>query len=162
MPRESILLHGVQLPVAQPAPTADEQRYRGATQDWKEVADRTPVGAMVAFAASSAPAGWLLCDGSVVSRTTYADLFGLVGTTWGAGEGSTTFNHLCPCLRLLIYRSTEHGTAERQQSYEQCRLGCHRPLLFPGGVQGDSVLGMLQGCSSGASIESASLSAVRG
>ena len=56
----------------------------------------------------------------------------------------------------------EPTTAERQQSYEQCRLGCHRPLLFPGGVQGDSVLGMLQGCLSGASIESASLSAVRG
>jgi microcystin-dependent protein len=36
--------------------------------------------------------GWLLCDGSAVSRTTYADLFAKIGTTWGTGDGSTTFN----------------------------------------------------------------------
>ncbi|HET8871838.1 MAG TPA: phage tail protein [Aquabacterium sp.] len=43
-------------------------------------------------AASAAPSGWLLCDGSAVSRTTYAALFAAVGTTFGAGDGSTTFN----------------------------------------------------------------------
>lgn len=36
--------------------------------------------------------GWLLCDGSAVSRTTYAALFAVIGTTWGVGDGSTTFN----------------------------------------------------------------------
>jgi len=41
---------------------------------------------------SAAPAGWLLCDGSAVSRDTYADLFDAIGTTFGAGDGSTTFN----------------------------------------------------------------------
>lgn len=51
-----------------------------------------PVGVMVEFAGSSAPDGWLLCDGSAVSRTTYADLFDEIGTTWGSGDGSTTFN----------------------------------------------------------------------
>lgn len=51
-----------------------------------------PVGMMVMFAALSAPAGWLVCNGSAVSRTTYADLFAVIGTTWGAGDGSTTFN----------------------------------------------------------------------
>lgn len=40
----------------------------------------------------SAPTGWLLCDGSAVSRTIYAALFGVVGTTFGTGDGSTTFN----------------------------------------------------------------------
>ncbi len=38
------------------------------------------------------PTGWLLCDGSAVSRTAYAALFSAIGTTWGAGDGSTTFN----------------------------------------------------------------------
>ena len=50
-----------------------------------------PTGAVSAFAGSAAPTGWLLCDGSDVSRTTYSDLFAVVGTTYGAGDGSTTF-----------------------------------------------------------------------
>jgi len=51
-----------------------------------------PTGAVIAFAGSSAPAGWLICDGSAVSRTTYADLFAVVGEQHGAGDGTTTFN----------------------------------------------------------------------
>jgi microcystin-dependent protein len=43
-------------------------------------------------AANTAPTGWLLCNGSAVSRTTYADLFTAIGTTYGVGDGSTTFN----------------------------------------------------------------------
>lgn len=49
-------------------------------------------GMVVDYAGSAAPAGWLLCDGSPVSRTTYANLFAAIGITWGAGDGSTTFN----------------------------------------------------------------------
>ena len=41
---------------------------------------------------TTAPDGWLLCDGSAISRTTYAALFGIIGTTFGVGDGSTTFN----------------------------------------------------------------------
>jgi len=44
------------------------------------------------FAGTVAPSGYLICDGSAVSRTTYATLFSLVGTSFGAGDGSTTFN----------------------------------------------------------------------
>ena len=44
------------------------------------------------FAGSTAPTGWLICDGSAVSRTTYADLYAVIGTTYGTGDGSTTFN----------------------------------------------------------------------
>lgn len=51
-----------------------------------------PSGAISPYAGSSAPTGWLLCDGTAVSRTTYAALFALIGTTYGAGDGSTTFN----------------------------------------------------------------------
>lgn len=49
-------------------------------------------GRLADTAASSAPNGWLLCDGSAVSRTTYADLFAIISTTYGTGNGSTTFN----------------------------------------------------------------------
>lgn len=51
-----------------------------------------PTGAMIDFAGTSVPTGYLGCDGSAVSRTTYADLFTAIGTTWGVGDGSTTFN----------------------------------------------------------------------
>lgn len=51
-----------------------------------------PAGTMVAYGAAAAPTGWLLCDGTAVSRTTYATLFGIIGTTYGVGNGSTTFN----------------------------------------------------------------------
>ena len=51
-----------------------------------------PAGSISMYAGSTAPTGYLLCDGSAVSRTTYADLFTAIGTTYGVGDGSTTFN----------------------------------------------------------------------
>ena len=57
-----------------------------------ETAAGVPPGSIQLFAASSPPSGWLACDGTAVSRTTYARLFAAIGTTWGAGNGSTTFN----------------------------------------------------------------------
>lgn len=51
-----------------------------------------PAGTIIMFGGSTAPTGWLICDGSAVSRTTYANLFSVIGTTFGTGDGSTTFN----------------------------------------------------------------------
>jgi len=51
-----------------------------------------PAGAVMDFAMTIIPAGWLACNGAAVSRTTYADLYAAIGTTWGVGDGSTTFN----------------------------------------------------------------------
>lgn len=51
-----------------------------------------PIGAIAAFGGSIAPTGWLICDGSAISRTTYAALFAVIGTKYGSGDGSTTFN----------------------------------------------------------------------
>lgn len=53
----------------------------------------TPTGTILAYASNGAlPDGYLSCDGSAISRTTYADLFTAIGTTWGSGDGKTTFN----------------------------------------------------------------------
>lgn len=49
-------------------------------------------GDLKIFAGTTTPSGWLLCDGSAVSRTAYAALFAVIGTAYGAGDGSTTFN----------------------------------------------------------------------
>ena len=49
-------------------------------------------GMMSLWGGATAPADWLLCDGSAISRTTYANLFAAIGTTFGAGDSSTTFN----------------------------------------------------------------------
>lgn len=49
-------------------------------------------GMLIPYAGATAPTGWLLCYGQAISRTTYADLFAVVGTTYGNGDGSTTFN----------------------------------------------------------------------
>ena len=51
-----------------------------------------PVGCVIPFAGAAAPTGWLLCQGQAVSRTTYAQLFSVIGTTYGSGDGKTTFN----------------------------------------------------------------------
>jgi microcystin-dependent protein len=51
-----------------------------------------PIGAILMHGSETAPTGWLLCDGSTVSRETYAALFAAISTVWGNGDGSTTFN----------------------------------------------------------------------
>ena len=66
-----------------------------------------PSGEVAAFATASAPSGWLVCDGSAVSRTTYARLFDAIGTTFGAGNGSTTFR--IPDLRGEFIRGLDYG-----------------------------------------------------
>lgn len=66
------------------------------------VAPVVPSGAIMTYAGSAAPTGWLLCDGTAVSRTTFSALFASIGTTFGAGDGSTTFN--LPDLRGRFVR----------------------------------------------------------
>lgn len=56
------------------------------------LAQMVPTGTVNPFAGSVEPAGWLLCYGQAISRTTYAALFAVIGTTYGVGDGSTTFN----------------------------------------------------------------------
>jgi microcystin-dependent protein len=69
-----------------------------------------PTGCVLPFAGTTAPEGWLLCDGSVVSRTAYAGLFSAIGTAHGNGDGSTTFH--IPDLRGRFVRGLD-GAANR-------------------------------------------------
>jgi microcystin-dependent protein len=63
-----------------------------------------PAGAIMPFAMNSVPTGWLAADGTAVSRSTYATLFAAIATTYGVGDGSTTFN--VPDLRGYFVRGT--------------------------------------------------------
>lgn len=72
-----------------------------------------PAGVVMDFAGASVPTGWLDCDGSAVSRTTYADLFAAIGETWGVGDGSTTFNLPDFRGRATIGAGTGSGLTER-------------------------------------------------
>ena len=71
-----------------------------------EVPDALPTGSYIQFAGSQAPEGFLVCNGGEISRTTYSALFAVIGTTYGSGDGSTTFN-----LPNLIDRFLEGGSA---------------------------------------------------
>lgn len=66
-----------------------------------------PIGMVTPYSGATAPSGWLLCDGEEVSRASYADLFNVIGETYGAGDGSTTFN--LPDLRGEFVRGLDNG-----------------------------------------------------
>ena len=76
--------------------TAIETEHITDERDFAELAlassGGTPTGALLPFAGAAAPDGYLLCNGAAVSRASFAALFDVIGTTWGVGDGSTTFN----------------------------------------------------------------------
>ena len=76
-----------------------------------EVPDALPIGSYIQFAGSQAPAGFLVCNGGEISRTTYSALFAVIGTTYGSGDGSTTFN-LPNLTDRFLQGSTSVGTVK--------------------------------------------------
>lgn len=56
------------------------------------VVESIPPGVILQYSSLTPPSGWLICDGSAVSRTTYSALFAIIGVSFGSGNGSTTFN----------------------------------------------------------------------
>ena len=74
-------------------------------------ADRLPTGSYIQFAGSQAPEGFLVCNGGEISRTTYSNLFAVIGTTYGGGDGSTTFN-LPNLTDRFLQGSTTSGTVK--------------------------------------------------
>jgi len=90
------------------------------------VVSGVPAGAMTMYVGSSAPTGWLLCDGTAVSRTTYAALYAVIGTVYGSGDGSTTFN--LPDLqgRMPVGRGT-HADVNALGKSEGVAVASRRP-----------------------------------
>ena len=70
-----------------------------------------PTGSYIQFAGSQAPEGFLVCNGGAISRTTYSQLFAVIGTTYGSGDGSTTFN-LPNLTDRFLQGSTTSGTVK--------------------------------------------------
>jgi len=66
---------------------ADDMNYRQPVG-----ISSNPVGSIILYPGASAPTGYLICDGAAISRTTYSDLYAVIGTVYGIGNGSTTFN----------------------------------------------------------------------
>jgi hypothetical protein len=87
----------------------------------------TPAGTVMAFASSTAPAGYIKCNGTAVSRTVYADMFAVCSTTFGAGDGSTTFN--VPDLRGEFLRGWDDSrgadSGRAFGSYQAGNVGTH-------------------------------------
>ena len=85
-----------------------ELRYDGKRLlNVDDLSGMIPSGAVLYFAGQAAPTGWLKANGAAVSRTAYAALFAAIGTTYGAGDGSTTFN--LPDLRGEFVRGWDDG-----------------------------------------------------
>jgi microcystin-dependent protein len=94
--------------------------------------DSIPSGAVLPYAGTTAPSGYLLCYGQAISRSTYSDLFSAIGTTYGTGNGSTTFN--LPDLRGRVVAGLDDmgGSSANRLTGQQ------------GGVNGD-ILGRTGG-----------------
>jgi microcystin-dependent protein len=99
----------------------------------------TPPGAIMAFGGPVVPSGWLLCDGSVVGRSTYSQLFTAIGTVHGSGDGASTFN--LPDYRGRFLRGVDGGSGRDADSALRSAAG-------EGGNSGDKV-GSLQSSATG-------------
>jgi microcystin-dependent protein len=91
--------------------TISRVAYNASAGAYRLLDVRGDTGVVLPFAGSTAPAGWLLCFGQAISRTNFVGLFTVLGTTYGAGDGSTTFN--LPDMRGRIAAGADNmgGTA---------------------------------------------------
>ena len=102
------------------------------------VASGVPAGSIMAYMGTAAAAGWLVCDGSAVSRTAYAGLFAILSTSCGQGDGSTTFN--LPDTRGLFLRGL-NGSRSDTNYFDPDSAA--RTNAYAGGNVGDNI-GSLQ------------------
>lgn len=89
-----------------PTPTVGDNSTKVATTAFVK-SNGVEVASIITMPVNSIPSGYLECNGAVLSRTTYADLFSVIGTTYGSGDGSTTFN--IPDLRGEFIRGFDNG-----------------------------------------------------
>ena len=89
---------------------------QAATKEYVDARDivskntAVPTGTIITWSTATPPAGYLICDGSAISRTTYANLFAVIGTTYGEGDGNTTFN-LPNCHNHTLWQGGTVGTS---------------------------------------------------
>ena len=88
--------------------TANSATSKSYVDNFIGLSSGFPLGFIAPFAGSAVPTGFLICDGTAVSRTTYAALFAIIGTTYGSGDGVTTFN--VPDLRNEFIRGRNSAT----------------------------------------------------
>lgn len=93
-------------PIAGPTGRLTETWYRLFISWFNQLKAVVQSGTISAFGMQTPPSGWLLCDGSAVSRNTYKTLFAAIGTVWGAGDGTTTFNLPPLTNRFLVGAGT--------------------------------------------------------
>jgi hypothetical protein len=91
-----------------------------ATYNNNGVTIESPSGSIIAYlgggnSGTNDPPGWLICDGRVISRTTYSKLFAVISTTYGVGNGSTTFS--LPDLRGLFLRGAKRDASSAPGNY---------------------------------------------
>ena len=77
------------------------------------ILDATPVGALMPYAGITTPSGWLFCSGQAISRSTYSELFVALSTTYGIGDGATTFNLPNLCGRVVVGTGQGSGLTNR-------------------------------------------------
>ncbi|WP_239392864.1 phage tail protein [Snodgrassella communis] len=109
------------------------RNINGVPFDGTQDINATPAGAVQFFAISTAPTGWLKANGAEISRITYANLFAAIGTTFGAGDGKTTFN--LPDLRGEFLRGWDDGrgvdTGRALGSYQLDMMAAHSHSFGP-------------------------------
>lgn len=97
---------------------------------YAQTADCFPPGVVFPFTGTIVPTGWLLCNGDEINRADYSDLFATIGTNWGKGNGSNTFN--LPDFRGRFLRGVDAGTGNDPDAAQ-------RNALYAGGLSGDTI-----------------------
>ena len=138
--QESISLSGYQTYIENPTENrllATDINGKNIQTDYLVTDIYTPVGAVLAFAGATAPAGYLLCNGAEISRTTYANLFAVIGTTYGSGNGSTTFT--LPDFRGYFLRGLDPTkTVDSNNASGSTTAGASARTL--GSLQADNII----------------------
>jgi len=99
-------------------------------------ASSTPTGAVIQTAGTTAPNGWLFCKGQEVSRGTYSDLFAAVGTAYGAGNGSSTFNvpNMVNKVAAGVSGTNIIGSTGGKDSWTEADVPNHTHTMDEGGI----------------------------
>jgi len=118
-----------------------------------------PAGALMMWATGSAPTGWLLCQGQAVSRSTFSTLFAAIGTTFGSGDGSSTFNVPDYRDRMPVGAGSLYSIGSTGGSKDAIVVA-HSHSLSGGGVSGTFVTGVSTSSSSFNTIGSSAITSV--